>query len=149
MTPIRILQGIRVLHKRGYHRLRPLPGLGGAGVWRVTISSTDNLTDAIKYSIGALTEFASGEVTVTTSPETVADLILNALPEAAPTADNPEYVSWFAALMQLVESTGSPPIAYDDYSDHSEGWEVGSGSGIRHPLPPASRSATSTTPSAI
>jgi hypothetical protein len=30
-----------------------------------------------------------------------------------------------------------PPIAYDDYSDHRQGWEVGSGSGIRHPLPPA------------
>jgi O-acetyl-ADP-ribose deacetylase len=91
---------------------------------------------AIKYSIGALAEFASGEVTVTTSPETVADLILNALPEAAPTADDPEYVSWFADLMQLVESAGQPPIAYADYFEHSEGWEVGWDSGIRHPHRP-------------
>jgi O-acetyl-ADP-ribose deacetylase len=121
-----------------------LPGLGGSGMWRVTINTDDNLTDAITYSIGALTEFASGEVTVTTSPETVTDLILNALPEAAPTADDPEYVSWFADLMQLAESTGRPPIAYDDYSDHREGWEVGSGSGIRHPLPPAPPTGTAT-----
>jgi hypothetical protein len=91
---------------------------------------------AITYSSGGLTEFAGGEVTVTTSPETVADLILDALPGAAPIADDPEYVCWFADLMQLVESTGRPPIAYDDYSDHSEGWEVGWGSGIRHPRPP-------------
>jgi O-acetyl-ADP-ribose deacetylase len=119
-TPIRILQGIRVLHQRGYHRVRPRPGLGGAGMWRVTITAADDLNDSIRYSIGALTEFASGEVNITTSPETVADLILNALPEAAPTADDPEYVSWFADLMQLVESTGRPPISYDDYSDHRD-----------------------------
>jgi hypothetical protein len=47
--------------------------------------------------------------------------------------------------MQLVESTGSPPIAYDDYSDHSEGWEVGSDSGIRHPHPPVPPEDTSDT----
>jgi hypothetical protein len=61
---------------------------------------------------------------------------LTALPEAAPTADDPDYVSWFADLMRLVERIGRPPISYDDYSDHSDGWEVGSGSGIRHPHPP-------------
>lgn len=127
-TPIRILQRIQVVHQRGYHRVRALPGLGGSGMWRVIVTTADNPTyehgflrlrdneAAIKYSIGGLTEFASGEVTVATSPETVADLILNGLPEAAPTADDPEYVSWFADLMQLVESTGRPPIAYADYS---------------------------------
>ena len=64
-------------------------------------------------------------------------LILNALPEAAPSADDPAYVSWFTELMRLVESAGVPPIAYADYFDHDEGWEVGWGSGIRHPHPPA------------
>jgi hypothetical protein len=83
-TPIRIFQGIQVLHQRGYHRVRALPGLGGSGMWRVTVTTADNLTyehgflrlrdneAAIKYSIGGLTEFASGEVTVTTSPGAVA-----------------------------------------------------------------------------
>jgi O-acetyl-ADP-ribose deacetylase len=42
----------------------------------------------------------------------VADLILNALPEAAPSADDRAYVSWFAELMRLVESAGMPPIAW-------------------------------------
>src|ERR1700681_3414622 len=126
-------------------------------MWRVTVTTADNLTHehgflrlrdneaAIKYSIGGLTEFASGEVTVTTSPEAVADLILNALPEAAPTADDPEYVSWFADLMQLVESPASPPIANEYYPDHSEGWEVGWGSGIRRPHPPVPPEDTSDT----
>jgi O-acetyl-ADP-ribose deacetylase (regulator of RNase III) len=155
-TPIRILQGIQVLHQRGYHRVRALPGMSASGVyWRVAIATADSLSEeslcmgdgesAISYSSGGLTEFAGGEVTVTTSPETVADLILDALPGAAPTADDPEYVCWFADLMQLVESTGRPPIAYDDYSDHSEGWEVGWASGIRHPLPPVPPKGTSDT----
>jgi hypothetical protein len=40
--------------------------------------------------------------------------------------------------MLLDELAVLAPIAYDDYySDHRQGWEVGSGSGIRHPLPPA------------
>jgi hypothetical protein len=48
---------------------------------------------------------------VTSSPETVADLILNPLPEVAPTADDPEYISWFANLMRLVENAGRSSIA--------------------------------------
>jgi O-acetyl-ADP-ribose deacetylase (regulator of RNase III) len=143
-TPIRILQGVQVLHRLGYHRVRAMPGMSPSGAhWRVIVTTADNLT-AIAYSTGAGTTFASGEVTVTTRPETVADLILNALPEAAPTADDPEYVSWFADLMRLVESVGMPPIAYADYFDDDKGWEVGWGSGIRHPHPPVPPKGTAT-----
>ena len=92
---------------------------------------------AITYSTGARSEFAGGEVTVTTSLEAVADLILNALPEAATTADDPGYVSWFADLMQAVESAGMLPIAYADHFEGGNGWEVGWGSGIWRPHPPA------------
>jgi O-acetyl-ADP-ribose deacetylase len=158
-TPIRIFQGVQLLHRRGYHRLRVLPGMSPSGMyWRVAITAADNMTDddgflavrdyqsAIMYSTGGLTDFAGGEVTVATSPETVADLILNALPEAAPTADDPAYVSWFADLMQLVERAERAPIAYADYFDDDEGWEVGWGSGIRHPHPPPPPKPTNTTP---
>ena len=148
-TPIRILQGVQVLHQRGYHRLRILPGVSPSGMyWRVAITPADNLIDhveyphvidldtALRYSTGGLTEFAGSEVTVTTRPESVADLILNELPGTAPTDDDPAYVSWFADLMRLVEQTMAPPVAYADYFDASAGWEIGWGSGIRHPRPP-------------
>jgi O-acetyl-ADP-ribose deacetylase (regulator of RNase III) len=151
-TPIRILQGIRVLHQRGYHRVRTLPGIGGPGSWRIAITTADNLTydrhyfplvrdyeAAILYSECGLTEFASGEVTVTTSPDTVADLILKALPQAVPTADDPGYVAWFADLMQLVESSGIPPIAYSEWDDFRTGWKIG---GVRHPHPPQAHKRT-------
>lgn len=148
-TPIRILQGVHVLHQRGYHRLRILPGVSSSGMyWRVAITSADNLIghvdyphvvnlDAVlQYSTGGLTEFAGGEVTVTTRPELVAELILNELPGTAPADDDPAYVSWFADLMRLVEQSMAPPVAYADYFDATAGWEIGWGSGIRHSRPP-------------
>lgn len=122
--------------------------------WRVAITISDNLIDdvdyphvvnldaVLQYSTGGLTEFAGGEVTVTTRPELVAELILNELPEAAPTNDDPAYVAWFADLMRLVEQFQLPPVAYADYFDASAGWEIGWGSGIRHPRP--SKPATTT-----
>jgi len=82
---------------------------------------------------------------VTTSPELVADLILNAMPEAPRSADDAEYVPRFADLMRLVERAGMLPIAYADYFDHDKGWEIGWGSGIRHPHPPVPPKGTNDT----
>lgn len=120
-TPIRILQGIKVLHQRGYHRLRILPGMSASGMsWRVAITSpttsptmctSPNIVDydtPLRYSTGGLTEFAGGEVTVSTTPESVAELILTALPETAPAGDDHAYVAWYAYLLRRVEQL---PIA--------------------------------------
>jgi O-acetyl-ADP-ribose deacetylase (regulator of RNase III) len=104
-TPIRILQGVQVLHQRGYHRLRIMPGISPSGLyWRIAITSFDNVApdvewpwsrgsdQVLRYSTGGLTEFAGGEVTVMTPPEEVADLILSALPDASPDGGDPGYV---------------------------------------------------------
>ncbi|HUU84458.1 MAG TPA: O-acetyl-ADP-ribose deacetylase, partial [Phycisphaerae bacterium] len=73
--------------------------------WRIAITSADNLIDdsydphvvdldsALWYTTDGFTKFAGGEVTVVSTPEAVADLILNALPEMAPSEDDPAYVS--------------------------------------------------------
>lgn len=158
-TPIRILQGIQVLHQRGYHRLRILPGMSASGMyWRVAITGPDNLTDDVHfpqvvdydtplwYSTGGLTEFAGGEVTVSTTPESVADVILTVLPETTPTGDDHAYVAWYADLLRRVEQPGQLPIAYADYFDAAAGWELGWGSGIRHPHPPLALKATNNPP---
>lgn len=158
-TPIRILQGIQVLHQRGYHRLRILPGMSASGMyWRVAITSPDNIADDVHfphivdydtplwYSTGGLTEFAGGEVTVSTTPESVAELILTALPEITPTGDDRAYVAWYVDLLRRVEQPGQLPIAYADYFDAAAGWELGWGSGIRHPHPPRALEAANTPP---
>lgn len=143
-TPLRILQGVQLLHRRGYHRLRILPGLSPSGMyWRVAIANVDNLSNnapvvdpdsALQYTTGQFTEFAGGEVTVTSTPESVAELILNALPEIVPSQDDPAYASWFAELVRLCERSMSVPVAYADYFDSSKGWEIGND--IRYANPP-------------
>jgi len=148
-TPLRILQGVRVLHQRGYHAARILPGMSGSGAhWRVAIAAAaDFQTDdgyldirdwdsAVKYSTGAGTEFAGSRVDASTSPDVVADLILSGLPRLPAAEDDPVYVEWYANLMRLVEEPHSVPIACADYFDVDRGWEVGWGSGIRYPHPP-------------
>ena len=148
-TPLRILQGVRKLHQRGYHGTRILPGMSPSGMhWRVSVTASDNLHDtdgyadvrerdlAINYTTGAGTEFAGSQVTVTTSPDMVADVVLFALPTLSTDSRDPGYVRWYEELMQLVERDGALPIAYADYFDDTEGWEIGWGSGVRHPHPP-------------
>lgn len=143
-TPLRILQAVRFLHERGYHRLRIMPGLSPSGMhWRVEIVNADNPSkdspvvdpdSVLRYTTGQFTEFAGGEVTVTSTPESVAELILNALPKSLPSNDDPAYVFWFAELVGICERSMSVPVAYADYFDSSEGWEIGSG--VRYPQPP-------------
>jgi hypothetical protein len=148
-TPLRILQGVRVLHQRGYHAARILPGMSASGgYWRVAIAAAaDFQTDdgyldlrdwdsAVKYSTGDGVEFADSRVDASTSADVVADLILSGLPRLSAAEDDPVYVEWYANLMRLVEEHHSLPIAYADYFDVDPGWEIGWDSGIRYPHPP-------------
>jgi len=90
----------------------------------------------VRYTTGATTDFAGGEVTVTSTPESVALLVVAAMPGLTATGDDPGYVAWYDGLMRLVERDGRPPVAHADYFDESGGWEVGWGSGVRYPAPP-------------
>lgn len=138
-----------MLHQRGYHSARILPGMSGSGMyWRVAIAAaadfqTDNghleLRDwdsAVNYTTGSGREFADSRVDVSTSPDVVADLILSCLPRLFAAEDDPLYAEWYAKLMRLVDEHDSLPIAYADYFDDESGWEIGWGSGIRYPHPP-------------
>jgi hypothetical protein len=148
-TPLRILHGVRVPHQRGYHSARILPGMSASGMyWRVAIAAAADFQtgngylelrdrdNAVNYSTGAGREFAGSRVEASTSPDVVADLILSALPRLPAAEDDPRYVEWYASLMRLVEEHHSLPIAYADDFDGRPGWEIGWGSGIRHPDPP-------------
>lgn len=144
-TPLRILQGIRVLHRRGHHQIRALPGVSPSGLhWRIAITTTDNLghghiwevldQDAVVgYTTGAESGFAGSEVTAASSPETVADLIARSLGSSVPMVDDPEYAAWFDGLMELVERENRLPIAYDANFGPASGCEIG---GVRYPAPP-------------
>ena len=142
-----------MLHQRGYHAARILPGMSGSGFyWRVSIAAAADFQtnhgylelrdwdSAVNYSTGGGTEFAGGRVDATTSPDAVADLILSGLPRLRAAEDDPVYVEWYANLIRLVEEHHSLPIAYaNEYFDVDPGWEIGWGSGIRYPHPPPPR----------
>jgi O-acetyl-ADP-ribose deacetylase len=151
-TPLRILQGVRVLHQRGHQGIRIMPGMSPSGMhWRVSVTPADNLVDtdgyptlrnwdqAINYTTGAGTEFAGNAVTVTTSPDEAADIILSAMPAGQTAYADPDYARWYDELMRLVERHNSLPIAYADYFDSTRGWEIGWESGLRHKHPPTPR----------
>lgn len=136
-TSVRILQGVRELHRRGYHRLRVSPGVAPSGMyWRVVLSDAEDPASTIPYTSGAGIEFAGGTVDAMSSPADVAGLILRALPGLRATDDDPAYASWSEGLLALVEPDHRLPVSFADYFDDGPGWEIGWGSGVRYPAPP-------------
>ncbi|MFB7893519.1 O-acetyl-ADP-ribose deacetylase [Microbacterium sp. NPDC056044] len=136
-TSVRILQGARELHRRGYHRLRVIPAVAPSGMyWRVVLGDAADLGAGIHYTSGAETEFAGGTVDAMSTPGEVADLVLRALPGLRPTNDAPAYAAWFAGLVAAVEPQHALPVSSADYFDDTDGWEIGWGSGLRYPKPP-------------
>ncbi|MDQ7880356.1 macro domain-containing protein [Microbacterium sp. QXD-8] len=136
-TSVRILQGVRELHRRGFHRLRVSPGLAPSGLYhRIVLTDAADPDGAIHYTSGAETEFAGGTVDAMSAPHDVAALILRALPRLVATHDAPEYVAWFAGLLAAVEPEHALPVSFADYFDAGAGWEIGWGSGLRYPAPP-------------
>jgi O-acetyl-ADP-ribose deacetylase (regulator of RNase III) len=138
---VNLIESVRVLHERGYQAVRALPYMSPSGLhWRVEISDTPFFTDAsarrsVGYSTAGGLEFAGSEVTATTSPETLADLILRALPGLAPAEDS-RYAAWYAELIDVVKEHDELPVAFSDSDVQNPGWEIGWGSGVRFPEPP-------------
>ncbi|MFE5407817.1 O-acetyl-ADP-ribose deacetylase [Microbacterium sp. NPDC056569] len=136
-TSVRILQGARELHRRGYHGLRVRPAVAPSGMyWRVVLYDPAEPDSGIHYTSGAGTEFAGGHVDAMSAPGDVADLILRALPGLQATNDAPAYAAWFAGLVAAAEPQHALPVASADYFDDTDGWEIGWCSGLRYPKPP-------------
>ena len=136
-TSVRILQGVRELHRRGFHGLRVQPGMAPSGMyWRIVLTDAADPGAAIHYTSGAETEFAGGTVDAMTTPTAVAELILRALPRLVASRDSPEYAAWFAGLVEAVEPQHALPVSFADYFDSGPGWQIGWGSEFRYPPPP-------------
>lgn len=151
-TVLRILQAVSVLHDRGYHSVRIMPGLCSSGIyWRVAIASiTDPQNEvvgestshfwggeAIQYSTMQLTTFLNTRVDRRVTPAQVADLMLESLPNVASDAADPDYVAWYKGLLALVEPGENTdhlvPVAFEDWFGSDAGWRVGN---TFYPWPP-------------
>lgn len=156
-TPLRVLQGLRELYRRGYQQLRFQPGMDPSGThWRIAITTVQNLrpgdpdpfhaprdgTRVLSYSTADQAMVGDREVTASTTPTAVAAIILDHLGRPEPEPVHPRYTAWFASLIAQVETVTSAagqalPVASADRFDDRDGWELGWGSGHRHPAPPA------------
>ncbi|WP_203581166.1 macro domain-containing protein [Microbacterium hibisci] len=137
-TSVRILQGVRELHRRGYHTLRVRPGVAPSGLyWRAVLIDDAHPDDhPIHYTSGDEARFAGGTVDAMSTPHEVAELIRGALPHLEATNDAPGYAAWFAGLLAATETEHDLPVAFAEYFDDTDGWEIGWGSGLRYPKPP-------------
>jgi O-acetyl-ADP-ribose deacetylase (regulator of RNase III) len=134
VTPLRILQSVRVLHERGIENARLRAGMSPSGMyWRGTVWLGDN--EVVGYTTGNGSHVSGMDVTAATTPDALADHLLALHPDLTPERD-PAYTQWYRELLDLVEERYALPIAFADYFDATDGWEVGWGSGVRHPHPP-------------
>lgn len=148
-TPLKLLQGVRELHRRGHHDVRAIPAISPSGMhWRLLVTSIEALdgtgllleeadAEAIHYSTGMTTEFADTRVTLTTTPAEVASAVLRTLPHLVQDAFDPGHAAWFEGLVHLVERTGELPAAYSDFHFNEPTWPVGTvgGRSVRYPAP--------------
>lgn len=138
LTPLRILQAVRVLHRRGAQHARIRPGMSASGgYWRVAVWPEGAGTPGLTYTTGSTTTFLDTEVTAATRPAEVADLMEEADPALRTRVSDPDYALWYEQLLAAVERNRTLPVSYADHFDSSDGWEVGGRD--RHPHPPEPR----------
>ena len=151
--PLRILEAVGLLHRLGYLGLRILPGINASGTaWRIVISNVTEWKPGLKYGDPYSAEESCRYSTAAENlfnndvqfPEdvsrvSVAEAILEAMPSlqrsASEETGNLDYVRWYAQLLSQVTKLSELPVAYADYFDDSEGWELGWGSDRRFPAP--------------
>ncbi|EMQ98445.1 hypothetical protein ADIAG_02466 [Paeniglutamicibacter gangotriensis Lz1y] len=141
--PLRILEAVRLLHRLGYRGLRILPGLNASGTaWRIVIfnvtewNADDEFGAAFEASESCLYSTAADNIfndsvqfPVDVSHVEVAEAVLEAMPSlqrrSLAETGNSDYVGWYAQLMSQVHQLSDLPVAYADWYDPPDGWELG------------------------
>lgn len=140
-VPLRLLQGVGVLHRKGYGQVGIFPSISPNGVsWRLPIKAVPRCEDfgwetgggrVVRYGTAGGTKVDIWEdhtrigrlrLTSLSTPEDAANLILAGLGPLKPTAC-PGYEIWYAALLSVCEGLGALPISYADFYDR-DGWEI-------------------------
>lgn len=133
-TPLRILQAVRVLHRRGQQHARVMASIAPTGMHlRIQVSAQGSDTPTVKYTTGSETSFLDTEVTAATSPAEVADLLENAEPALTRRVSDPDYARWYDGMLSTVERNRALPVARGEHFDSRPGWQIGD---ERYPHPP-------------
>ncbi len=154
----RVLAMVHELHKRGYQRLRIMPGMSPSGAhWRVNITPKSNILrshgamaldfdrqSAHYTSADSNTYFGWQDAQGDTARDLAAKF-LERFPElaAAGQGSDWEYAGWYVEMLGMAEK-GALPISYDDwYSKPPTNRLTTTNSGILIPMPPPGEAADS------
>ena len=122
---------IDVLHRRGYERLRIVPGMSPSGMhWRCSVTRAGNITpehgampidfyrQSAHYTSASQNDYFDWEDAKDDGAEQLADKFLERHPEICEKGRgaDPEYAAWFGTMVELAR-TGAFPIPYDDFDD--------------------------------
>jgi hypothetical protein len=132
-----LLRAIQVLHGRGAHRIQAVPYFYATGHWRCSTLVDGEISFALRYTNGWGWRLPGLESETVVDAEQEADAIWAVLtPEQRATAmqPDPEYVAWYAELLEACGET--VPSLWDDYDNHFADGFVRIGSDGTFPLPP-------------
>jgi hypothetical protein len=145
----RVLLMVHELHKRGYQRLRIIPGMSPSGIhWRCTITTRANVLrthgaaalhfdrDTAHYTSGQENRYFGWKDAISDTARQLADKFLERFPGivAASHGRDWEYAGWYVEMLGLAER-GAFPIAYDDWHEEPDPRWLPTTAGIRSGLP--------------
>lgn len=153
----KLLDALALLHSRGHQRLRVYPNLGGAtGSWRFRVFLADaflpeNLSpfgdpqwESAIFVYSSAGQFRGGALEV--GPHTpvgviAGEILAGALDQGV--GIDWAYAGWYSELLGEARRLRDLPISYSEFNfPYGESWEIGPGSGVAFPLPPAPSAAT-------
>lgn len=142
-APRALLEAVRILHERGYERLRVYPYLYGTGHWRCELSIVGQPLRAgerlLHYSSASNWRFTREDADEPRAPEQIADRLQAIAGLERTRLACPPYRVWFRVLLQHSSQLAGPdalPYHADEYFDAvREGCVRFSGPGGRGEFP--------------
>jgi hypothetical protein len=142
------------LHKRGYERLRLLPGMAPNGIhWRYAITPIAHVSrehgarsgascgydDFPRGSLSASDQMVGWGDNPTSSPKELADLFVRTYPAICRDGKgkDSEYVAWYKSMLMRTHPDGIVWAYSDSYNDNPPPIEgLGAGEHVNIPMPP-------------
>lgn len=141
-TCLLALDAVEVLHRQGFHQVHALPYMAPSGMyWRFEAAVGDprrhqGSRHILRYTSANGNLIGDISVTRETTPEVIAELIRREVGADQPLAEDPEYVRWYAGLLDLCREHRRLPVAFSDSWESLPGWEIGWCSRRLYPEPP-------------
>ncbi|MWC00123.1 macro domain-containing protein [Agromyces seonyuensis] len=134
-TTVRLLEGVRELHRRGFQGVRVRCGLAPSGLfWRFHVLTPEG--GDLGWSSGAEHDYFGLHVDPSTPSGAVADRMLELLPPIEPSRD-PVYAGWLSGLIAVAVAEHAAPFSFADFPLEHPGYSVGAAAYPYEPDPPA------------